>query len=186
MARLLKGFDAYWKRVIPGDRERVTFAVGHPDDPETFLHPADWYLPNVPWNHQQVSRGAKQAGTWWITATKKARYRFEVRRWPSEVDAPLTGVPTIDETVDAWDASGGKVDLLYSNGKSPFVALPIAFVRLKVGEFEAIKKVDPTATAIAFELPLEARDYEVKTEFLDEGKEVLAGGYYVYCSAVTP
>ena len=69
--QLKQAFDAYWKRVTPNDRERVKFIVGHADDPETYLQSMDWYLPNVPWNHAQTSRGARQCGTGWISAAEK-------------------------------------------------------------------------------------------------------------------
>ena len=62
--RLRAAFDDYWKRVTPDDRGRVRFVIGHPDDPETFLQSGDWYLPSVPWNHAQISGGARQAGSW--------------------------------------------------------------------------------------------------------------------------
>jgi len=181
VARLKAAFDDYWKRVSPDDRGRVRFVVGHPDDPETFLQPADWYLPSVPWNHAQISHGAKQAGTWCIAADREGVYRFEVRRWPVEVAAPITGVPKIEGKVDAWDAGGGKAAMIYGGEKTSFVALPVAFVRLKVGEFEEVKAVGEGDKSIAFEVPLEKKDYEVKAEFLDAGKKLISGGYYVYC-----
>ena len=114
-------------------------------------------------------------------ADREGVYRFEVRRWPVEVAAPITGVPKIESTVDAWDAGGGKAAMIYGGEKISFVALPVAFVRLKVGEFEEVKAVGERDKAIAFEVPLEKKDYEVKAEFLDAGKKLISGGYYVYC-----
>ena len=179
--QLKRDFDAYWKRVTPNDRERVKFIVGHPNDPETFLQPMDWYLPRPPWNHQHVSQGAQQCGEWWIAAAESGTYRFEARRWPSEVNAPIAGVPTLEKTVDAWDAAGGKRTLIYGVTGAPFKALPVAFVRLAVGDNEGIQAVDPGDTKIVFDIPLEKKDYEVRAELLDAQKKVIAGAYYVYC-----
>jgi hypothetical protein len=176
-----EAFEAYWARVTPNDRERVTFNLGHPDDPESFLHPADWHLPVVPWNHSQVAAGPKQVGTWWIRTIAAGPYEFEVRRWPREADAPIASVPTFTKTVDAWDASGGKADLIYGRGTSEFVSLPASFVRLWVGETELVQPVAHNATAVTFEIPLAKGEYEVKAELLDANKQVLAAGYYVYC-----
>lgn len=180
--RLKQAFDDYWKRVTPNDRDRVTFVVGHPHDPEVFLQSMDWYLPAVPWNHQQTSQGAKQSGTWLISAAEKGTYQFEVRRWPSEVDAPISGIPAMDKVVDAWDARGGKPYLIYADGKSPFRALSVAYIRLKVGDWESVQEVGNGDTRITFNVPLDHADYEVKADMLDARKEVIAGAYYVYCT----
>ena len=180
--RLKQDFDAYWRRVSPGDRDRITFIVGHPSDPETFLQPMDWYLPMPPWNHQHVAQGAKQYGAWWLTAAETGLYRFEARRWPAEVDAPVTGVPNLNKTVDAWDAGGGKPTLIYAGERSPYSALPVAFIRLKVGDFEDVKPVGSGDTKIAFDVPLEAgKECQVQAELLDAKKAVIAGAYYIYC-----
>ena len=180
--RLKHAFDEYWNWVTPNDRDRVRFVVGHPDDPEVFLQPMDWYLPSVPWNHQHTSQGAKQSGTWLIAAADKGTYRFEVRRWPSEVDAPIAGIPAWDTAVDAWDAGGGKPYLIYADEKSPLKALPVAHIRLKVGDWQSVQAVSNGDAKITFDVPLDQADYEVQAEMLDAGKKVLAGGYYVYCT----
>ena len=178
---LKQAFDAYWQRVTPNDRERVTFIVGHRDDAETYLQSMDWYLPNVPWNHQQTSRGAPQCGTWLISAARKGTYDFEVRRWPREAAAAICGVPSLKKTVDAWDARGGKAYMIYAGKVAPFKALPVASIRLTVGDYESTKKVGASDTRITFNVPLDKADYEVKAEMLDAKQKVIAGAYYVYC-----
>ena len=47
---------------------------------------SDWYAPTVPWNHASTSRGMKVSGSWQIEAAMAGTYRFEVRRWPKEVE----------------------------------------------------------------------------------------------------
>ena len=121
----------------------------------------DWCLPNVPWNHQHTSRGAPQSGAWRISAAEKGTYLFEVRRWPREVDAPISGIPSLDKTVDAWDARGGRPYLIYAGENSRFKALPVASIRLKVGDFENVQKVNSGDTNITVNVPLEQADYEV-------------------------
>jgi hypothetical protein len=112
VAEIRAGFDDYWASVSPGDRDRAEFIVGDDRDPETFLHASDWYLPQVPWNHGQVAAGPPAAGDWRIRAARPGTYRFEVRRWPREADAPLAGVPAVKKAIDAWDAGGPKPDLI--------------------------------------------------------------------------
>jgi hypothetical protein len=180
--QLNHAFDQYWQRVSPNDRDRVTFVVGHPCDHEVFLQPMDWYLPSVPWNHQHTSQGASQSGSWLIKAAEQGTYRFEVRRWPKEIDAPIAGIPTAAKSVDAWDARGSKAFLLYGGTQSPYKALPVAFIRLKVGDWECVRAVDSSDAKVIFDVPLEPTEHEVRAELLNDQHEVIAGGYYVYCS----
>ena len=184
VAKLRADFDQYWKRVTPGDRDRVHFIVGDKRDPETFLHSADWYLSDVPWSHGMVAPGHKAAGTWWIQPADPGIYRFEVRRWPREADAPITGVPEIEKKVDAWTADGPKPDLIYGGTNTKFKALPVAKVRLRIGDHEEVKAVPEDSKSVVFEAKLGRDPVEVEGVFLDKAGEVLAGTYYVYCSKV--
>ena len=71
--------------------------------------------------------------------------------------------------------------MIYAAGKSPFKALPVANVRLTVGNFSETQKANSTDTEVTFDVPLDKADYEVKAELLDAKGKVLAGAYYVYC-----
>jgi hypothetical protein len=193
VAKLREDFETYWAKVTPGDRDRAEFIVGDDRDPETFLHPSDWHLPNPPWNHVSIAAGPAAAGDWRIRAARSGRYRFEVRRWPREADAPLAGVPEIRKTVDAWDARGPKPDLIYGNTQTRFRMLPVTAVRLTVGEEPRTLPAIAGAKEVSFDFELEKdRSLPVQAELLDSSGQVLAGGYYVYCRghqavcAVTP
>lgn len=182
VAEIHKEFETYWTKVAPGDRDRAEFIVGDDRDPETFLSSSDWYLPNPPWNHAAVSGGSPASGDWRIRAARTGTYCFEVRRWPREADAELAGVPAIHKTVDSWDARGPKPDLLYGNVRTSFKKLPVASVRLMVGEKTQSFPADAGAKEISFHLKLEAdRSYPVKADLLDPSGKMIAGGYYVYC-----
>jgi hypothetical protein len=182
VADIRKDFETYWAKVTPGDRDRVEFRVGDERDPETFLSSSDWYLPNPPWNHATVAGGPSAVGDWHIRAAHSGIYRFEVRRWPREADTEIAGVPTIHKTVDAWDAQGPKLDLLYSGTQTKFTRLPVASVRLTVGEKILTLPVAAEAKEVSFDIELATgSSYAVKAELLGSSGEVIAGGYYVYC-----
>ena len=142
---------------------------------------ADWLLPLPPWNHEQVAKGNGNSGTWIISAAEPGKYRFEVRRWPREVDAPIAGVPVLQKTVDAYDPKSAKPTLIYATEKSPLKALPVVLVRLRVGDFDRVVHIQKADTHIVFEVPLETRAYEVQADLLDAQSKLIGGGYYVYC-----
>ena len=88
----------------------------------------------------------------------------------------------LDQVVDAWDAHGGKPYLIYADEDSPFIALSVAYIRLKVGDWESVQEVGHGDTKITFDVPLDQANYKVKADMLDARKEVIAGAYYVYCT----
>ena len=113
---------------------------------------------------------------------KKGTYRFDIRRWPKEVNAPISGIPSLRKNVDAWDAGGAKSSLIYGGERFRFKSLPVQYIRLKVGDSETVKKVEQKDTSINFQVPLDEKNYEVKADMLDARKNIIAGAYYVYCS----
>ena len=116
-----------------------------------------------------------------ITAAREGKYKFDVRRWPKEANAPISGIPSVNNEIDAWDAGGGKKSLIYAGQSDPFKSLPVAFIRLKIGEQEVIKKVSASDTGVIFDVLLNRQNYEVKAELLNEQKQLIAGAYYVCC-----
>lgn len=186
VTQLRNDFETYWTKVSPGDRERAVFIVGDDRDPETFLHPSDWYLSNVPWHHARIAAGPPEAGDWHVRAARSGNFHFEVRRWPREADATLAGPPEIRKTVDAWDASGPKPDLIYGSAKTPFKKMPVAAVRLTVADKPQTLAVNAEAKEASFDFMLEKdSNVPVKAELLDSSGKLLAGGYYVYCRLAT-
>ncbi len=177
-----KQHESYWSKVAEDDRKPPRFIVGSEADKEVFLHPSDWYLPDVPWNHAQVGKGSTFVGEWNITAETKNDYIFEVRRWPKEANTAITGIPTFkNKQVDAWQSTGGISKLIYG---SSLQAIAVKSVRLKVGEKEIVKPVSKNKKCLRFSFSLEAGDYTVKGEFLDASGNVISGTYYVYVSAL--
>lgn len=177
VATLRKGFDAYWQRVTPGDRERPRVIVGSPLDQETFLNSMDWYTQGTPWNHAHVASGLSRTGSWLIRVDRAGTYRFEVSRWPREARARIQGVPELNKTVDAWDRERPVREMIYG---SKYTALPVHYIQLEVGAFSETRRVNSDDLCIQFDVPLYREEQEVKALMLDSDKQVIAGAYYVY------
>lgn len=173
--QLRRDFDAYWKRVIPGHRDRPVPIAGTEHDRVLRLASMEW-LERTPWNHAQVAKGPKVFGDWEIRLAKTGAYRFEVRRWPSEAQASIRGVPKLSKTVDAWDRGRAVRGLIYGGN---FTALPIHAVRLQVGVKTETQEIGPNDTAAVFELQLPAGKVRVQATFVDAKGKELCGAYYV-------
>ena len=181
VAQLRAAHKTYWQQVTPGDRDIPRHIVGHPDDPETFLSPSDWHAPEVPWHHAHIAAGSPLKGGWSLNVAKKGRYQIQVSRWPKEAKATMQGIPELTKEVDAWDDRGGKHALIYGD---KFVPLPIASVKLIVGDEAWEKPVTQHTLAVQFDVPLIQGDTEIKGYFLDKSGRVISGAYYIYMSLV--
>lgn len=184
--KIRQAYKAYWQHVTPDDREAPLTIVGHKRDPETFLHPSDWHLPDTPWNHAQIAAGNPQAGEWQIDVAEKGVYRFEVRRWPREANAAIQGIPVFDKstvkTIDAWNEAGPINKLIY--GKS-MKALAIHEISLNVGDVSQIKTVKQHTKHLTFDVPLNTGHNQVKGLMLDKTGNIIAGAYYIYVSRLS-
>ena len=58
----------------------------------------------------------------------------------------------------------------------------MAAVRLKIGKFESVQRINRNDAKVIFDVPLDQAEYEVTAEMLDESHQVIAGAYYTYCT----
>ncbi|MGK7395546.1 MAG: arylsulfatase [Candidatus Cyclobacteriaceae bacterium M3_2C_046] len=170
-------FDLYWHKVTKGDREFPETIIGTDKDKEVFLTSSDLRDSKV-WNHAQVARGEKiENGQWHLDVAKKGLYEIEVRRWPREVQATLSGIPDINKHVDAWIGRNPVDATLY---KASFHALPIHFVELEAGFNQEVKEVNDSDEAITFRVQFQKGNTTLSARFLDSQKNHITSAYYVY------
>jgi len=143
-ADLSKGFDEYCETIIGSDKENPVRLMSH-----------DWHTPQVPWHQGAVRNGMQANGFWAVEVEREGRYEFALRRWPAEVDKPITSA-----------IEGGK-------------AISATKARLKIGDVDASKPVSADAHAVTFEVKLKAGKTRLQTWFTDD-KEESRGAYYVY------
>ena len=161
---------AYWKSIFPASYDRpraIRVGVGR----EVVITPlygrpvqgrAGGFQAHVCNGHAALSQ-------WFLELSEAGLYRIELRRWPREVDAAITGsLPPLR----------GKF-VRHPPGR----ALPVASMRLQIGERGWTKGVGPDDKAVIFDVDLEAADATPLTaRMLDaQGKEI-ADAFYVYIS----
>ena len=179
--QLSQAFDEYWERVTPGDREFAHPIVGTEHQTEVFLGASELRGSPAVWNHAQVASGRPAAGSWKLTVTQSGRYEVEVRRWAKEVNAPMSGIPTIEKHVDAWTSAGPVEALIYGNR---FRALPVKSVRLQIGDHTESQAVGDREACATFTVKLPAGDTELTATMLNEDQEEIGAAYYVYIRPV--
>ncbi len=137
-------FDDYCRIVIGSDHQNPSRLTSH-----------DWHqCKQVPWNQQQIRHGLKSNGFWAIEVARDGQYEFELRRWPREVNKPITA-----------SIQGGR-------------AIKADKARIKIGDLQQTKSVKDGDVGVTFRANLQAGKTKLQTWFTD-GRETL-GAYYVY------
>ncbi|GAH83387.1 unnamed protein product, partial [marine sediment metagenome] len=108
--------------------------------------------------------GTKRNSFWAVEVARDGEYEISLRRWPKEVDAPITAA-----------IPGGK-------------AISANTARLKIADVDVTKPIPRDATAVKFKVKLKAGKTRLQSwfipphrgaGFMDEQGES-RGAYYVY------
>jgi arylsulfatase A-like enzyme len=137
-------FDEYCEIIIGSDKQNPTRLMSH-----------DWHTAKVPWNQGAVRSGMQANGFWAVEIERDGTYRFELRRWPKELDA------AINAAVD-----GGK-------------AISATSARLKIADLDVTRVIPNGAHAVTFSVGLKAGKKRLQSWLIDDEGES-RGAYYVY------
>jgi len=148
-ADLSKGFDEYCETIIGSDKENPVRLMSH-----------DWHTPRVPWHQGAIRSGMQANGFWAVEVERDGIYEFALRRWPVEVDKPITAA-----------IEGGK-------------AISATKARLKIGDVDVSEPIPMDAHAVTFRVQLKAGKTRLQTWFIDEKGES-RGAYYVYVKRIS-
>ena len=95
-------------------------------------------------------------GAWHLEVARDGDCIFELRRWPRELDLPITGVVRGDKAIHATTA------------------------RIKIGDVEQAQPIPPEAKAVTFSIPLKAGRTVMQTWLADTEAGESHGVYYGY------
>jgi len=166
VARLKTEYDRWWAMVSVRGKEYVRISIGSPAQPLTRLTAHDWHGAGSEkvWNQRAIRAAAVANGFWALDVVRAGRYRFELRRWPREVDLPINA-PYRDREPNRESMAGKAIDAVQA--------------RLRIAGTERTLAVSATDKAAEFEVGLKAGPAELETCFTDrDGTE--RGAYYVY------
>jgi hypothetical protein len=159
-------YERWWAEVEPLLNQPVPIVIGADEENPVTLSSADWW--NVYCDNMNDLRTGKAANSkWTVQPAQEGVYEIALRRWPREADAPIAaGVP-------AFRA----VDGMLPAGK----ALPIAAIRLTVGDLLDQTKVVADAKEVVFTVPLKAGAVlPMQSYCLDASGQELCGAYFAY------
>ena len=155
-------YEKWWDTVSARFDDEPAIVVGSEYEEVTVLTCIDWHGESHAWHQGHVREGLVCNGHWAVEVAEAGEYEFELRRWPREETAPMTGGMPGEIT---W----------YTGGR----AIPLCSAQITVGEEQQCCPIEPEARAVGFTFSLEAGRTSVKTALIDGNGDSL-GAYYVY------
>ncbi len=157
--RLRKAYDDWWRKISADFDKPAEIVVGDPRQPVTHLTSFEWHSVRQ-WRQEAVLRGMEENGYWAVRVARPGKYQVELRRWPAELDAPITSS---------------------QQGRG---AIAADTARLRIGEIDERKTITAASRAVTFEVSLPAGSTRIETWFI--GKNQSRGAYYVSVQRVDP
>ena len=155
VARLGKAYEAWWTDTSKRFGEYCGTILGSDHENPVRITCHDWHGQRVPWNQGAVRSGAKANGFWAVEVERAGKYEFSLRRWPEELDQPITAAIPRGKAISATKA------------------------RLKIGDVDEAKPIADGAKAVTFTVELKPGKARLQTWLSDEKGEE-RGAYYVY------
>lgn len=164
--RLRREYEKWWALTSGRADDFVHITVGSDRENPVTITGHDWHSlgGGVPWEQGHIRRGIRANGFWALEVARAGRYRFEIRRWPKEVNLPINALYKDSE---------------FNRDRNPVNAIHAVKARLNIGSFDQTQPVRAEDLGIAFEMQLPAGRTRLQTWFYDaDGTE--RGAYYVY------
>ncbi len=159
VAELRRDYEKWWEDVSKRFDEYCEIIVGSDYENPTRLTTHDWHA-DGPWDQTQISKNNRpNNGFWALQVARPGNYRISLRRWPKEVNAPITAA-----------IPGGK-------------AIKATTARLKIAGFDLTQPIREDTTAATFTLKLKPGKTRLQTWFTDDNGASL-GAYYVYVKRI--
>jgi len=167
---LSEDFEAYWQDIFPSTQRIARVRIGNVKQPLSTLSLAG-VTPQQGNPGQWSMAGAIDAeeinGSFPLFVEVPGDYTIELRRWPKE----------INKAISAYKGMGGRVPI--KEFQEDAVQLIPEKARIRIGNVNLSKKVNPDKSAVVFQVRLPEGKTELQTWFIDgDGTERTA--YWVY------
>ena len=171
--RMRDFYDEWWAELEPTFSQTTEIYLGHPKANSVRLTSHDWIADgSTPWNQRAIRNAEKRpsnTGFWAVKVIESGEYEVELRRWPREIDHPISaGLP-------AGDAVPGQDAFRSAPGK----AFPAVEATLKLGGQSMSKRIAEGDSSVTFQLQLEPGNDELWAKFVDAAGQEM-GAFYAY------
>ena len=164
-----RAYDRWWADISTDFDKPARIVIGSDRANPTALNSHDWIgEPSELFAQSQIRRGRTREGNlefrghWMIEVARDGRYEIEFRRWPRELNRPIT----------AGIEGGG--------------ALSATEARLMIAGMQQTLPVAPDAVAVTFSVDLKAGPATLEGRFIDGASGNWRSPFYVYVRRVAP
>ncbi len=166
--RLRRAHNAWWEEISPGLEAYCPIALGNPAEHPTHLCAMD-VLGDVAWHQTHIAQAKKSTGTWAVEIERPGRYRFTMRRWPTERELAISGVIPPEEARR----------LIYAPEDARSVAIRPVEARLSLFDDERNRSLESGDKTAGFTLEVSRTGTTfLNASFIDKEGDI-QGAYYV-------
>lgn len=198
-------FDSWWSALDPSVFEPERPVIGNPAEPETALGSVEWRTGanfmfqaqiRAMLGHEGDELRGEPNGAWLLTVDRPGRYQVELRRWPREADAPISGTPPDFDPTDKTFVDLAEVPPLadrefqfthhekrvarFCGSQLGAKALPVRKAVIEFGDQRIESVVNDEDKAVMFRFELARGATSLQSWFLDEHDEPVCGAFYAY------
>jgi arylsulfatase A-like enzyme len=152
-AELRREYESWWDELSRDFDRPAEIIVGDARQNPSELTCFEWHS-SQQWWQPAVERGFDGNGHWAIRVAQAGKNEITLRRWPAEVDAPITAQVKAGKAIKADKA------------------------RLRIGAFEGEQPITAETRAVTFTVPLPAGSTQLQT-WLTAADGTSHGAYYV-------
>ena len=157
-------YDSWWDSVRRNLTQYQPITIGSNEENPTRLCSNDWAW--VYADNQDNIRGCvMDSGTWHVNVDREGLYDLTLRRWPEESGLGISDPAPVMQGVDGS----------LQEGK----ALPVSSAWVQAGDGTQSASVLPDSTFQRFQMKLDAGPRTIKSWWMDEEGNYLAGAYYL-------
>ena len=164
--KLKAEYEAWWKIASQRADQFSRIVIGNSAENPMRLTSHDWVSEGAQktWNQRGIRNAPAVNGPWMLEVAQAGKYRFELRRWPKELDLPINA-PYEDKEFNREKAKG--------------VAISATKARLKIGDADESAPVKASDKGVSFEVDLQAGPATLETWLIDKDATE-RGAYFVY------
>ncbi|MDC1105875.1 arylsulfatase [Prolixibacteraceae bacterium] len=179
-------YDKHWDELDMKSYPYPLAVVGKGKNNEIELVPDGWIrdTKNNTWDQSQVNAGVLGSGFWPVKFAKSGMYKFDVRRWPKELNQPINRIVLDPKQTDVYRHGNPVDDYGYGRGlvKGKVAKpLPVVKVQLVIGDEIVEKEVNNKDNCAAFKVNIPKGVSNVRAWLIDRNGDK-RGAYYVYIS----
>ncbi len=150
--RLRSAYDGWWNDIDERMDDYSRIVVGDPRQNPVRLTRFDWHSVQR-WGQGSVRSGKKENGFWALDVAEAGDYEIVLRRWPEEVNQPITAAIPKGKAITADEA------------------------HLRIGALSKSLAIPEGAATVTFQVSLPKGPTQMETSLTDHGRE-MCGAYY--------